>query len=164
MEGFPTSTQYIGVYPSDPQALPLEMLQAAYQNCEPVGHTPDWYCTVANHVPLRKTSKLLTQSQAQKPPQPEQTVVVTQPNVATQPSAGVAGVFGQEGFGMIAQTMMNMNTMLQNLINKQSPKKQQEVELQISKSPKQPKALEDAKASSSNGAPGCLFAFGHWRC
>ena len=32
MEGFPTSTQYIGVYPSDPQALPLEMLQAAYQN------------------------------------------------------------------------------------------------------------------------------------
>ena len=32
MEGFPTSTQYIGVYPSDPQALPLDMLQAAYQN------------------------------------------------------------------------------------------------------------------------------------
>ena len=157
MEGFPTSTQYIGVYPSDPKALPLEMLQAAYPNCEPMGHTPDWYCTVANHVPLRKTSKLLVQSQAQKPPQPpqpEQTMVVTQPNGATQPSAGVAGVFGQEGFGMIAQTMMNMNTMLQNLINKHSPRKQKEVEVQISKSPKEPKALEDAKASSSKGDPG----------
>ena len=122
-----------------------------------MGHKPDWYCTVANHVPLRKTSKLLVQSQAQKPPQPpqpEQTVVVTQPNVATQPSAGVAGVFGQEGFGMIAQTMMNMNTMLQNWINKHSPRKQKEVEVQISKSPKEPKALEDAKASSSKGDPG----------
>ena len=150
MEGFPTSTQYIGVYPADPQALPLEMLQAAYQNCEPMGCTPDWYCTVLSHVPLRKTSKLLTQGKAQKAPPPEQALV------ATQPSAGAAGVFGQDGFGMIAQTMMNMNTMIQTLMNKQSPKKQQEVELQISMSPKKAKAIEDQKPSSASGVAASL--------
>jgi len=70
-------------------------------------------------------------------------------------------VFGQDGFGMIAQTMMNMNTMLQNLMNKQSPKKQQEVELHISKSPKKPKATEDGKPSSASGvAPSLPLAIG----
>ena len=143
MEGLTVSTQFIGVYPSDPRALPLDMLQAAYQNCEPMGFTPDWYCTVANHIPLRKTSKLLTQSQAQKSPQPEQTVVATQPSAA---------VFGQDGLGMIAQTMMNMQTMLQTFMNKQSPKKQQEVEVRMS--PKQPKAIEDTQVSPGSVAPG----------
>ena len=98
-------------------------------------------------MPLRKTSKLLTQGQAQKPPQPEQTLV------ATQPHAGAAGALGQDGFWHATPEHDEYERYASKL-DEQAPKKQQEVELQISRSPKKHKALEDGKSSSGTGASG----------